>query len=257
MRGAVIVLYFAGFLLEETYGNATYTAQPKIIGGQSIDIRYRPFMLSLHNSYGFLCGASILSSTWAITALHCLISVPSSQYYVRAGSNKMDRGGSVHRVTNIRVYNDTYRSWFLRLFYHDIALLEVKPPFHFSKTIKPVHLPRSSHELPFELLVCGWGYINDKKVKNAETLMGVYVQHIPYETCINITSLYATLVKDDYHLCYGTQGKDACFGDSGGALASRRTIYGIVSFGHGCGKVAGVYVKVFYYREWIKSVINL
>jgi len=38
-------MYTLGFLLEETYGNATYTAQPKIIGGQSIDIRYRPFMV--------------------------------------------------------------------------------------------------------------------------------------------------------------------------------------------------------------------
>lgn len=87
--------------------------------------------------------------------------------------------------------------------------------------------------------------------------MGVFVEHIPFETCINATSSYAILVKDDYHLCYGTQGKDACFGDSGGALASKRTIYGIVSFGHGCGKVAGVYVKISYYREWIKGVINL
>jgi len=38
-------MYTLGFLLEETYGNATYTAQSKIIGGQSIDIRYRPFMV--------------------------------------------------------------------------------------------------------------------------------------------------------------------------------------------------------------------
>ncbi|KYM99075.1 Trypsin-1 [Cyphomyrmex costatus] len=249
-------MYILGFLLKRIDGNATYTVQPKIIGGQSIDIRYRPFMLSLHNSHGFLCGASILSKTWAITALHCLVSVPS-QYYVRAGSNKMDTGGSLHRVTNIHVYNDTYHSWFLGLFHHDIALLEVKPPFRFSRTVWPVRLPRSPHEIPLELLVCGWGYINNEKKENAETLMGVYIRHIPYETCINATSSYATLVKDDYHLCYGTQGKDACFGDSGGALASRRTIYGIVSFGRGCGKVTGVYVKVSYYREWIKAVMNL
>ncbi|XP_077259579.1 trypsin 3A1 [Temnothorax americanus] len=256
MRAAVIILYFVGFLFEETGGNATHTAQPKIIGGQSIDIKYRPFMLSLHNSHGFLCGASILSRTWAITALHCL--VPSTQYYVRAGSNKTDRGGSVHRVTNIYVYNDTYHSWFSKLLEHDIALFQVKPPFYFSRTVRSVRLPRSTHEISYdELLVCGWGYINNKKKENAKTLMGVYVQHVPYEICVNATSSYAIHVKDDYHLCYGTQGKDACFGDSGGALASKRTIYGVVSFGHGCGKVAGVYVKVSYYREWIKAVANL
>ncbi|XP_036140642.1 trypsin delta [Monomorium pharaonis] len=256
MREAVVILYFAGFLLGKTNGNAILKAQPKIVGGQSIDIKYRPFMLSLHNSYGFLCGASILSRTWAITALHCLVSVSSTQYYVRAGSNKANKGGSVHRVTNIHIYNDTYRSWFSRLLHHDIALIEVKPPFRFSKTVRPARLPRSNHEVPRELLVCGWGDINEKE-ESPQTLMGVYIQHVPFETCVNITTSYAILVKDDYHLCYGTQGKDACFGDSGGPLASKRTIYGIVSFGRGCGKVAGVYVKVSYYRDWIKAVTNL
>lgn len=87
--------------------------------------------------------------------------------------------------------------------------------------------------------------------------MGVQVQHVPYKTCVNATKEYKELVKNDNHLCYGTQGKDACFGDSGAALASKRTIYGIVSFGHDCGDVAGVYVKISYYREWIKNITNL
>ncbi|XP_011687732.1 PREDICTED: trypsin-2-like [Wasmannia auropunctata] len=245
MRGALIILCFVGFLFEETGGNA-HKAQPKIIGGQPIDIKYRPFMLSLHNLRGFACGANILSRTWAITALHCLVPESPTQYYVRAGSNKTDRGGSVHRVTSIHIYNDT----------HDIALFQVKPRFRFSRTVRPVRLPRSTHETPFELLVCGWGYIN-KEITKADTLMGVFVQHVPYESCVNATSSYAMLVKDDYHLCYGTQGKDACYGDSGGGLANEKIIYGVVSFGYGCGEVAGVYVKISYYREWIKAVTNL
>lgn len=76
----------------------------------------------------------------------------------------MDTGGSLHRVTNIHMYNDNYRSWFSGLLNHDIALFEVKPPFHFSKIVRPVHLPRSTYETPRELLVCGWGYINHEKV---------------------------------------------------------------------------------------------
>jgi len=96
--------------------------------------------------------------------LYYFFRISSTQYYVRAGSNKTDRGGSVHRVMNIHVYNDTYRSWFSRLLYHDVALFEVKPPFRFSRTIRPIHLPSSTSEIPFELLVCGWGYINNEKV---------------------------------------------------------------------------------------------
>lgn len=87
--------------------------------------------------------------------------------------------------------------------------------------------------------------------------MGTYVEYVPFKTCSNVNELYKTLVKYEYHLCYGSPGKDACYGDSGGPLASRRTIYGIVSFGDGCGKVTGVYVRISYYLEWIKNITNL
>lgn len=84
--------------------------------------------------------------------------------------------------------------------------------------------------------------------------MGVQVQQVPLKTCAK-TADYTTLTQ--VHLCYGTEGKDACYGDSGGALADKKTIYGIVSFGESCGKVPGVYVNVSYYISWIKKVTNL
>lgn len=85
--------------------------------------------------------------------------------------------------------------------------------------------------------------------------MSVRVRHVPYETCIKASSVYENLVRKDNHLCYGTRGHDACYGDSGGPLAGWRTLFGIVSFGVGCGKVTGVYVKVSYYQTWIRKVI--
>lgn len=39
-------MYILVFLFRETSGNATHKTQPKIIGGQSIDIRFRPFMVN-------------------------------------------------------------------------------------------------------------------------------------------------------------------------------------------------------------------
>lgn len=86
--------------------------------------------------------------------------------------------------------------------------------------------------------------------------MSVHVKYVPFETCVKACSEYTTLVQN-VHLCYGTEGKDACYGDSGGALADKRTIYGIVSFGHSCGKVPGVYANVSHYLKWIKDVTNL
>lgn len=87
--------------------------------------------------------------------------------------------------------------------------------------------------------------------------MGVYVHYTPYEICIQETPEYSVLVKKESHLCYGSYGKDSCYGDSGGPLASANTLYGIVSFGQNCGIVSGVYEKVSYYRRWIERVTNL
>lgn len=93
--------------------------------------------------------------------------------------------------------------------------------------------------------------------KISDVLTGIWVRYTPYEACIEESPEYRMLVKKDYHLCYGASGKDSCYGDSGGPLASKNILYGIVSFGKSCAVVSGVYVKVSYYRRWIKQITNL
>lgn len=41
-------MHILGFLIKTSSENATHKTQPKIIGGQSIDIKYRPFMVNLY-----------------------------------------------------------------------------------------------------------------------------------------------------------------------------------------------------------------
>lgn len=56
---------------------------------------------------------------------------------------------------------------------------------------------------------------------------------------------------------------DSCAGDSGGPLLcpvdDKWTIFGITSFGEGCGKRGkfGIYTKVPNYVSWIQRVIDL
>lgn len=44
----------------------------RIVGGSSADITSYPWQLSLRRSGSHSCGASIISSTWALTAAHCV-----------------------------------------------------------------------------------------------------------------------------------------------------------------------------------------
>ena len=50
-------------------------------------------------------------------------------------------------------------------------------------------------------------------------------------------------------------GKDACKNDSGGPMVANNILYGIVSWGEGCGnaKYPGIYTNVAKLRSWIKE----
>ncbi|OAD61611.1 Trypsin 5G1 [Eufriesea mexicana] len=259
MHAKPTIFYLTYMCIAINIENASSKATAKIIGGTPVSIEHRPFMLSLHDSYGFICGASILSQNWGITALFFKFPDKTRNYFVRAGSNELHEGGSLHKLTKIHVYNDTtFQYWFSSMLHHDIALFEVRPRFRFSSAVQAVRLPTEFSKPPRKLYVCGWGYTGTQSsAKISHVLMGVYVRYTPYETCIEETPEYEILVKKDSHLCYGAYRKDSCYGDSGGPLASATTLYGIVSFGTNCAIVSGVYVKVSYYRRWIERVTDL
>lgn len=49
-----------------------YDRQPYIIGGTMASIFEFPYQLSLRQSQTHICGASIISAQFAVTAAHCL-----------------------------------------------------------------------------------------------------------------------------------------------------------------------------------------
>lgn len=83
---------------------------------------------------------------------------------------------------------------------------------------------------------------------------------MPKEECENV---YKNYYLSDNMFCAGYKGGrriDSCQGDSGGPLLcekdGRWTIFGITSFGEGCGQKYGIYAKVPNYTTWIQSVIS-
>ena len=77
-------------------------------------------------------------------------------------------------------------------------------------------------------------------------------------------SVYKNYYITDNMFCAGYRGGriDSCAGDSGGPLLCQKehrwTIYGITSFGEGCGRQGkyGIYAKVPNYTKWIERTIE-
>ena len=77
-------------------------------------------------------------------------------------------------------------------------------------------------------------------------------------------SVYKNYYITDNMFCAGYRGGriDSCAGDSGGPLLcqkhNRWTIYGITSFGEGCGRQGkyGIYAKVPNYSKWVVLLVH-
>ncbi|XP_011304174.1 trypsin 3A1 [Fopius arisanus] len=251
MRSFSKIICFCGFIA--TGIHLGDTTSPRIVNGFPITIDKLPFVVALHHEFrGFVCGGSIINQKWILTAYHCMpLGEDLRFYYVRAGSTFLDEGGSLHWLKEAIGYKRPEVNS-LSIPKHDILLLRVIKPFRYSQKLQPVGLPRVDERPPKKLWVAGWGETSMKSL--SPILQIVQVDFIPYEECLNASVWYHKAVSDESHLCYFRENHDSCQGDSGGPLASDTTIYGIVSFGEGCGTVPGVYANVVYYRNWIKKI---
>nr|XP_033333561.1 trypsin alpha-3-like isoform X2 [Megalopta genalis] len=242
----VLVLIIAGAL-----GSVVKMLPPlpdsRIVGGVAVDISQHPHQLSFQTT-GHICGASIISSKWAVTAAHCVGSAPS-RYSLRAGNNNKDKG-TRHSVKNI-IRHPNYNS---NTVDYDIALIEVNEPFVFGSTVKPVQLATAEPASGKVVTITGWGALREGG-STSPLLQQVSVPVVTRQQCKDAYSRMNDITVR--MICAGvTQGgKDSCQGDSGGPLTSNGVLYGIVSWGYGCAKpkYPGVYTNVANLRSWIKE----
>ncbi|XP_028614503.1 serine protease 52-like [Grammomys surdaster] len=227
-----------------------------IMGGKPANISKFPWHVGIMNHGYHLCGGSILNEWWVLSASHCFEQINKSNLEIIYGRDDLSTKNMTYQKVDKLIVHPKFDDWLLD---NDIALLLLKSPLNLSINKIPICVSELSDLRSWKnCWVTGWGVTNVSGIKiQPEKLQKVQVDLYRWDWC---SYLLPVLTKN--MLCAGTQdaGKDACQGDSGGALVCNKkrniaTWYqvGIVSWGIGCGKknLPGVYTKVSHYLNWI------
>ncbi|KAG5674718.1 hypothetical protein PVAND_004670 [Polypedilum vanderplanki] len=222
----------------------------KIVGGFQISILDASYQGALLYRNSFICGCSIISPKYLLTAAHCVHEYRNS-LTIRVGSSHAYHGGEVYQVEKV-IKHPLFSITTLN---NDFALLKLKNNITLINGEKEIiKLPRANENIEegTEVFVSGFGSTNDLTT-NDHTLRGVIVPIVSQSEC---KRAYPKMITNRM-ICAGFEEgkKDACSGDSGGPMVRDRTLVGVVSFGIGCAlpKMYGVYGKVSTVRNWIKA----
>ncbi|XP_077445039.1 hepatocyte growth factor activator serine protease [Stigmatopora argus] len=239
----------------------------RIMGGSAALPGAHPWMAAIYIRAGDFCAGTLIASCWVLSAAHCFLRNPlKREIRVVLGQNLFNVSGTETRAFGVdklvfherfSVFNPTR---------HDIVLIKLKKqkgrcvkrtPF-----IEPICLPDGGVAFPDDYCcsISGWGHVHEDDHRYSN-LREAGVRLIRHEDCRK-PEVYGNHVTADM-ICAGLRGcADACQGDSGGPLACAKDgvhfLYGIVSWGDGCGRSGkpGVYTRVANYLDWINSVIR-
>lgn len=248
---------------------------PRIVGGGTTNVSGAPYqvlVLTIAPQPGgdiFLCGGTVISSQWVVTAAHCVEDVVagwdfrvyggiSNLSQISASTNLDADGLLVH--PNWRDPNDLDGA-------NDIALIHLATPYLgvvaklYTDPLGPV-LGQPAVISGFGSTFSGGGVAADQPLKRAS----VAIKSAPGAACPG----YATFVPPTSGefdparmICAGDPGTDTCQGDSGGPMVigtpTDASLVGITSFGVGCAdpRFPGVYTRVSAYVDWIYANTGL
>uniref|UniRef100_A0A182N9T5 Peptidase S1 domain-containing protein n=1 Tax=Anopheles dirus TaxID=7168 RepID=A0A182N9T5_9DIPT len=224
----------------------------RIVGGRPTGVNQYPWLARLVYDGQFHCGASLLTRDYVLTAAHCVRRLKRNKIRVILGDYDQFVASETPAIMRAVTAIIRHRSFDQNSYNHDIALLKLRKPVEFTKTIRPVCLPKERSEPAGQLgTVVGWG-----RTAEGGTLPAL-VQHVD----VPILSLDQCRSMK-YRASRITSNMDSCQGDSGGPLLVRNgdkhEIVGIVSWGVGCGRAGypGVYTRVARYLPWLRANLD-
>ncbi|XP_073821501.1 trypsin-1-like [Musca autumnalis] len=241
-----------GRFLEEQDVEVTPRLDGRIVGGHKINITDAPHQISLQTS-AHICGGSIISKQWILTAAHCTYGKTADRLKVRLGTSESAKGGELLDVIEIVQHKQFNYS----NVDYDYSLLKLSREIEFDETKQPVKLPETKEDAKDgdQCFVTGWG--NTQNATESRTWLRLAeVPIFNQEECSEKYKRFGGVTERMICAGYIEGGKDACQGDSGGPLVTEDgVLVGVVSWGYGCARpdYPGIYSRVSYVRDWIRT----
>jgi trypsin len=247
---------------EEDGGQTDSPPQAQIIGGSDVPNGKYPFMAAIFEKvgegppwfYGHICGGTLIDPDSVLTAAHCVTEGQfASDLRVAVGRTVLSKNQGYVRNVN-RIYIHPYYDSETQK--NDVAVLKLNSRVNLPWILIPRSTDNRFEQHGRSLRVAGWG----------ETFTEEGYPDRMRETQVPVLSdywaeqFYGDAFFPTVMVAAGKEGKDTCFGDSGGPLFEKvqvrvngrwHTYYyqvGITSFsfGESCGQAGyvGAYTEV-------------
>ncbi|XP_076634681.1 trypsin [Colletes latitarsis] len=261
--------------IDEMISKSAMLAQrpARIVGGKDAEKGLHPWQMSVR--WGdrerkvplrHVCGGSLLTAGWVMTAGHCkTLAPPRGEFMILAGKYNLsvpedtEQGRLVVKVFVHPEYDG-------RVAPYDIALMMLEEPFDLNPFVSTVSLPYPDSIPTGDVMLTGWGSIGrTRTIEAPEVLQAATLPVIDYDLCkLTLDKSLKRKERNPLHptnICTGPLdgSLSACKGDSGGPLVRRNAfdeaeVVGIVSWGlFPCGgkNAPSVYTRVSAFITWI------